>query len=535
MPTRPKKSSNDPPAGTGGPDRGEPTRSTEIETKLEIDPDADLPELSGRRKLAQTGIEGVTAPETFELDARYFDTAGQDLLRSKVTLRRRTGGKDAGWHLKLPAGDGARTEVTLPLTGADSSDDAADGTSDLTVPAALSSLVRGTARGRELTPVARVRNRRTVRYLLDGAGRELLEVADDRVDATTIPAGEARRWREVEVEIVGGTRQQLVAAVDLLLAGGARPAASASKLARALGAPDPQPVRKPKSAGAVVAAGLARLRNALLVADRALRAGGRDAVHDARSIVTRLAAALEVFAPVLGPRDLDTVGGQLRDLRVVLDGVRDLSVIRRKLLGQLDDEPEEFATPAARYLKAVLDERDDAAWIEVVRHLDTADYFDLLRALDQVVEHPSRTGLGARAAADELPALIAVAWERLRTDVDAALADPGAATPAALARRSTKVVRYATEAVSGALRPDAVTFAAALETVQETLGEHQDAMAAAALITDLEVLMGTDGRVAFALGRVHAFEQAIAHGALDEAADAWDRVADGDLISALRR
>jgi len=54
-----------------------------------------------------TGTAGVAAvqelPEQL-LDAIYYDTADLRLIRAGITLRRRTGGEDAGWHLKLPAG-----------------------------------------------------------------------------------------------------------------------------------------------------------------------------------------------------------------------------------------------------------------------------------------------------------------------------------------------------------------------------------------------------------------------------------------------
>jgi len=36
------------------------------------------------------------------------------LTRSGLTLRRRRGGSDDGWHLKLPAGADSRDEVRLP-------------------------------------------------------------------------------------------------------------------------------------------------------------------------------------------------------------------------------------------------------------------------------------------------------------------------------------------------------------------------------------------------------------------------------------
>ena len=50
-----------------------------------------------------------------DLSATYYDTADLRLLRSRMTLRRRRGGSDAGWHLKLPAGADSRDEVRHPL------------------------------------------------------------------------------------------------------------------------------------------------------------------------------------------------------------------------------------------------------------------------------------------------------------------------------------------------------------------------------------------------------------------------------------
>ena len=55
---------------------------------------------------AMVGVAGVAAvaPGAEQiLDAIYHDTKDLRLLRAGVTLRRRTGGQDAGWHLKLPA------------------------------------------------------------------------------------------------------------------------------------------------------------------------------------------------------------------------------------------------------------------------------------------------------------------------------------------------------------------------------------------------------------------------------------------------
>ncbi len=54
---------------------------------------------------AMTGTAGVAAVARQDkqfLDAVYYDTADLRLIGADITLRRRTGGQDAGWHLKLP-------------------------------------------------------------------------------------------------------------------------------------------------------------------------------------------------------------------------------------------------------------------------------------------------------------------------------------------------------------------------------------------------------------------------------------------------
>ena len=87
------------------------------------------------------GVGSVRSPEEFRLDAVYFDTADLDLARRGVTLRRRSGGADAGWHLKLPVSGDTRTELHAPL-----------GQAEETVPALVLTHVRAIVRDRLLAP-----------------------------------------------------------------------------------------------------------------------------------------------------------------------------------------------------------------------------------------------------------------------------------------------------------------------------------------------------------------------------------------------
>src|SRR4051794_41787152 len=58
---------------------------------------------------AISGLEDVgrlTGPTEMEIDNSYLDTADLRLAAAGVTLRRRSGGGESGWQLKLPAGAG---------------------------------------------------------------------------------------------------------------------------------------------------------------------------------------------------------------------------------------------------------------------------------------------------------------------------------------------------------------------------------------------------------------------------------------------
>ena len=196
----------------------------EIEQKFDVDPGFERPSFAG--------LAGVTAaePVLHHLSATYFDTADGSLAASKITLRRRTGGTDAGWHLKLPASAGARREVHAPL-----------GSAEREVPAELAVRVAEVTGGQPLAPIATLDTERTVVTLHSGDGRVVAEVADDLVTARRLPAdggagGAVLRWREVEVEVPVADPALQRAAADVLLTAGARPAGHGSKLARLLDA-----------------------------------------------------------------------------------------------------------------------------------------------------------------------------------------------------------------------------------------------------------------------------------------------------------
>ncbi len=97
---------------------GSGNRHVEVEKKFDVPGGTVFPSFDGLTTVAEYERQPAQS-----LDAVYFDTPGRDLALNRITLRRRTGGPDAGWHLKLPAGPDARTEVHAPLdTSADATD-----------------------------------------------------------------------------------------------------------------------------------------------------------------------------------------------------------------------------------------------------------------------------------------------------------------------------------------------------------------------------------------------------------------------------
>lgn len=207
-----------------------PATALEIERKYDVDAACAVPDWSALRGVARVG-----APEPRDLDARYFDTVDSALAGALTALRRRTGGPDAGWHIKRSTPEG-KLETHWPL-----GDEPVDA-GDPAVPAEILASLAPVAAG-PFAVVARIRNARTAYALYDAAGGVLAEFVDDHVTATDLRRDVVTTWREWELELGpaapadAASRAALFAAADaLVVAAGGRPSASGSKLARALGA-----------------------------------------------------------------------------------------------------------------------------------------------------------------------------------------------------------------------------------------------------------------------------------------------------------
>jgi len=513
---------------------------TETERKYEAPQEAALPDLAGLPDVA-----GESDPEELTLRAQYYDTDDLRLLRHGITLRRRTGGGDAGWHLKLPLGGDSRTEIRLP-----------PGRSSRQVPAELAGLVRAVTRGGELRPVARITTVRQRRVLLDEAGDSLAEVADDDVSAQAIgdtatlrggPVGSPpqgptlSRWHEVEVELTRGGPPLLDAADRRLREAGLHPAGRQAKLERALadqlsaaGMPGGSPQRPangrpgptPRSPAAEVIMAYARAQvRALVSYDPLVRREVPDAVHQMRIATRRLRSLLRSFGHVLRRDELEGLGGELRWLGDALGTARDAEVLDAHLRGALEEMPPELVLgPTAARVRVHFAPVDARARSAVIEALDSERYLALLDGLDRLLADPPLTAEAGQPAARVLPPAVRRARRRLRTRMRRARGMPtGPDRDAALheARKAAKHARYSAEAVSPAFGKPARRFAKRVRKVQSALGEHHDGVVARAATRELGVEAHLAGENAFSFGVLYEQDACRARDLEAQARRAW--------------
>ncbi|MFF2318254.1 CHAD domain-containing protein [Arthrobacter sp. NPDC058097] len=478
----------------------------EVERKYDVKDSAVLPPLQDL-----PGVRGVGPPVEHQLTAEYFDTKDLRLASEQITLRRRTGGDDAGWHLKLPASVDERHEHREPL-----------GQDTATVPDALLELILVHTREKKLVPVAKLTTRRTVHRLQGKKDGMLAEVSDDRVEAETLlPPQETKRWREWEIELIDGGRDLLDATDQMLAAAGVRPSAHDSKLARALNrkAPTgqgrtPQAKRK-GAAGDVLLAYLTEQVQTLKDQDPQVRRNTHDSVHKMRVATRRMRSVLATYRKLLSDGDrVQFVRDELKWLAGVLGEARDAEVMHARLKDMIAQEPTELVMgPVTRRVDIQLGADYEKAHTKVLEVLKEKRYFGLLDALDTLLAAPGLAPLADKRAGKVIPKLITKDVKRLAAAVTEARRHPAGITdhPALHeARKDGKRLRYAAEAAAPVNPKVAGHLVDAAHSVQKILGDHQDSIVTRQLLRRLGAESFLQGENGFSYGRLHALEQTAA-------------------------
>ncbi|HEV3231377.1 MAG TPA: CYTH and CHAD domain-containing protein [Candidatus Dormibacteraeota bacterium] len=476
---------------------------TEREVKMEVAPQFSLPDLGGV-------TEGLTAsePRHKRMHTVYWDTRDLRLARWGCSLRHREG---EGWTVKLPGS----VEGRLLVRGEHTFPGAAK------LPAAEAvDLVRAYLRSAALEPVATLRTHRVAVDLRDAEGAAVAEVVDDEVsvlDGRRI----AIRFRQLEIEVGESASAELVeAVVGRLREAGAGEPDPTPKHVRALGprataAPElaVADAGPPRSAAEVVRAALASSVVRLLRHDVGVRLGGdSEEVHQARVATRRLRSDMRTFGRLLDEPWADSLRDELGWLADLLGAVRDTDVLLERTRARVAELGEE-GQRLRPLLRRLAEERGEAR-ARLLAAMRDGRYVALLDRLVAAAQAPAFVADAGELTIEELPAMAARPWRRLR-DAVRRLGTKPTEEELHTVRIAAKRCRYAAEALIPAIGADARRFAGAVAGLQGVLGDHHDAVVAGAWLR--RVAPELSAASAFVAGRVSVREERLAA----ESAGSW--------------
>ncbi|WIM67030.1 CYTH and CHAD domain-containing protein [Corynebacterium breve] len=510
-------------------------RFLEVEAKFAIDETTAAPELT-----TLPAVEKIGETVEHHLSAIYYDTADLRLTRSKITLRRRTGGKDDGWHIKLPS-DLGRIELAAPLTEPSQ------------IPDEIMSNIRAIVRTAPLEPIAQVDNRRVESILLNADDAPVAEFCDDHVTAwSLLPGGERTSWREWEVELAGempGTEEgtELIRqATTYLIAQGARVSSSPSKLVSALGRSQENAPLPPHLAGILLPEGdpafavveaLRANRDSLISWDPRVRRDEWDSVHQMRVATRELRSHLETFEGILVSDELDYIEDELKELARILGEARDAEVVEERFHDLLDSDATGLIDDtAAAHIKDDMRAEYNEAHARIVDTLNSDRYLALLDTIDQLIAHPPVVDPTAEVAEGEesggKPAKpsevlydhLAEAYKKLMKRHQRVVDNYGDLELPLHQRedyvhdmrKTAKKLRYAAEAVGEASKKlKTGKLARSCKSLQSLLGDFQDAVTARDRLADLAQDARERGEDTFAYGMLYQREMDNAAAALE--------------------
>ena len=443
----------------------------EQENKFEVAQDWVMPPVAD---LVPDG--GRLDQEVRKLHNTYFDTSGAGLRLFGITLRRRIGGSETGWQLKVPSGT-ARTEIQ-------------SGSQEKTLPPPLAESVEGLLAGESLDPVATIVTARTAYRLLNADGELVLEIADDQVQSGP-PDGKSmlHSWRELEAELgPAGKTKDLKRATKLLLHAGASPGTTRNKLDRALGSllPDgPASTVESGTVGDLVTTYVAAQCEVLASNDVGMRTG-RPAVHKTRVAARRLRSTLRIFGDVFDTPPAEELDSELKWYADVLGQVRDRDILSRRLDKQIADlPPEQVRGPVEAEVAKTLDAEREGALLRLNEAMRTRRYQHLVQLLRGWRAAPPLTDAAAEDGATAIKYV-----EKAERKAEKRLRKADDIEELHRARKAFKRARYAgelAEPADGQMK----SVARQAEEMQTLLGEHQDATVAAEFLAK----MSADGEI----------------------------------------
>ena len=277
---------------------------------------------------------------------------------------------------------------------------------------------------------------------------------------------------------------------------------------RATEAPDlvpPRTLDRNSSLADLVQACVASSVQRLFVSDPVVRIGeDHEGIHQARVATPRLRSDLRTFRPVLDTRWSEPRRAELEWLGEELGRVRDADVLLGLLEAKAADLPPDQEASARTLIDRLREmrSRDRDALLEAMASARYAALLDQLieaaAAAAPTMRHPNHTTRAVKA----MGGLAGRPWKQLRKRVRRLGEVP---TDADLheVRKGAKQARYTLEAISTVAGKRASEHATRIATLQDMLGDHHDAVVAAAWLREAAHDTG-DADVAFVAGVIAA-------------------------------
>jgi len=457
-------------------------KSLECENTWDVDDRFTLPDLDDLVK------GGTVDHDTVDTTNTYYDTRDRDLEKHGILLRRREGGDETGWQLKVPSAGGP-TEVQWPMSEAP--------------PSEVVDLLTGIRLGKGLFEIANIHTLRE-RYRINDKRALVAEIADDHVTAEADHQHVA--FREVKVELGPHTSVTRKRLAQRLVAAGANPSRYPSKLVHAIG-PAPGGGERSAAASALVRY-LTTQIDQMVAGDIGLRRG-EDPIHDTRVAIRRLRSTLRVFGKVMDSSAVGNMDDQLRWFAELLGTVRDCQVQYSRFMTALDEYPDELVLgPVRPRIRNDLREIELPARSEVSEAMNSERYLAIMAVLQRWrVDPPLFGDLGMDALMKQA--------RRAERKADRRLAAANESEDDDMlhgARKAAKRARYAAELVKPLGKPkSAKRTIKHYKGVQDVLGEHQDTVVASEALRRIGIAAGiTPGENGFTFGLLYAREQQIA-------------------------
>lgn len=449
----------------------------------------------------------------------YLDTEDWRVYRAGYALRIRekAGALEATMKLLSPAGDGEalrrRREISESLKAGDSSSTLSKSGGP------VGERVKALAGHKSLKPLFEVRTRRgTYEVALgeDATG----EVA---LDETEIPVegGAPVALRRVEVEVTDGAPASFEPFVEELRRGCGLAPATASKFEAGLFALGLSPPEAPEfgpteisfslPVGEVAYAVMREQFEVFLKHEPGTRIGeDPEELHDMRVASRRMRAAMKVFEAALPVRS-KKLRADLKWIAGILGEVRDLDVQLEELEGWISEVIPDDREPLGE-LRGVLEGRRERARKAMLRVLDSRRYERFVEACGAFLKRgPSRRSKEARRPVLAVgPEVLRRYYRKVRKAGDGISEDSSAVEYHEL-RKKGKRLRYALEFLSKVYGKPARDLRGALKSLQDVLGDHQDAEVAIAHLRELVPEKGRrralSPRTVFVMGTVaHRYE-----------------------------